>query len=138
MYRVFKKGLKSKGLDLSFEDFCIIKDHCDTIKEYVDFVNKKYNTDYTMTEAYLEYIAISSKIQDLSKYYEYVDELVELYPQTRFIILSNQDDKVIQKFVNEWKLAERFEKIISCPQTGLSKEYIYDNFSDFFKDLHIA
>ena len=127
MYHVFKTGLKTKGIDLSFKDFCVIKENCDTMKEYVSFVNAKYNAKYTLTEAYLEYIEISKQMQDLTKYYSYIDELIATYQDVKFCILSNQDNVVITKFLINWKLDKRFDKIISCPQCGISKKEVYDN-----------
>ena len=134
MYQIFKSGLKNKDIDLTFEDFCVIKDKCDTINEYINFINLKFNTNLSLTEAYLKYIELSSSLENLHTYYSYFDDLKNSFPQTRFIILSNQDEKVINKFLNSWKLDDRFEKVISCPKTGLDKDFVYKNFYELFNE----
>ena len=132
MYQIFKSGLKNKDIDLTFEDFCDIKDKCETINDYINCINIKFNTNLTLTEAYLKYIELSSGLENLQTYYSYFDDIKNSFPQTRFIILSNQDDKVINKFLNSWKLDNKFEKVISCSKIGLDKDFIYKNFYELF------
>lgn len=131
-YKILTKGLAEQNINMTIDQFVTLKKNCDNFSEYTTYINNMYNTSFKASEFYFKYLLLAEEIFTETKCYDYVKELMTIYSDKRFIILSNQNEKIIRTCLKNWNIEQCFEQIISCFQQNSLKHNVYSNVESYF------
>jgi len=66
------------------------------------------------------------------KYFEYIDELIKIFKDKKFILLSNGMTEHLTNQLKKFGLLDNFYSVMGCASTGVPKEEIYKDTQKWF------
>jgi beta-phosphoglucomutase-like phosphatase (HAD superfamily) len=67
------------------------------------------------------------------KCFNYFTQILKIFPDTEFYILSGSKEIVIRQILNIWQLDNRFKKVISVFDLKISKKEVLINSQSYFE-----
>lgn len=94
---------------------------------------EEYKTDYKVDFDKEQMINLKkNKAEELLldrniKIFDYFFQIIQKYPNKKYYILSNQDEKLLISILKAKNIFNIFEKVFSLPALSLSKKYFLEN-----------
>ena len=130
LFAVFKRFCKDYGYDFTKKEYDAIRGipSSDVYSRLKELLKK----DFSQKEMMIKYLNYCDEIakEDKLKCYDYVREVIALFPNKKYAIASNNIKHFLIDRVNEFGLENYFKDIFECGASGIDKQYVYENVKD--------
>lgn len=131
LFQTLKKLCTKYGHTYTREEFDSLrgKPAKDYFEQFKSFVSVPVETN-TLVEEYLKTFDEIMETQEL-KCYEYVKEIIKLFPDKTYCVASNNAKKFLEQRLKEFGFEKQFTYIFDCGTGELSKQMLYANTEKF-------
>lgn len=131
-WKAYNVLLSSYGVKLKNED---IKKYIGNTESLIyEMIKKDFKIEFSNEEFLMKRLDLYFKFleEEGLKPFLYFTEMLHIYPNAKYLMLTSQKEEVAEKLLKYWNLTSRFEKVLSVSNTAFNKKDVIRNVNKYF------